>query len=635
VRNVAAKSLDVAVVASWYPAIDDQVRGRFIADQVRALAASGRVRPIVVSFDPAGLVGDWRLRTRLADRITVDAIQAIGGPEPIFSAKAYAADAPIPVARLPISGGRTASQPVLHALRFREAVLDALATRWIAGGDRGEGKAPASWPPRPALIHAHTGYPDGAAAVSLADRLDVPLIITEHASYLGSLLARPEIRAAYLRGAQRAGRLLAVSQALAAELRAALPEVADRIEVLPNAVAADDFQTIEGGAIGGEDRRPGELLYIGHRTDGKGMATLLQAFALIRAARPTTSLRLIGGAPDPALERRWRRLADDLGLAAAVSFEPPADRRSVAAAMARAGVFVHASRRETFGVVIAEALAAGLPVVATASEGATEILGSEVARFGALVPPDDPAAFAAAVVDVIDRRDQFDRAALRASVRARFDAPLIAARLADVYGDVLADDAGQRGPAPRPGMRGGLDHEPTAQPIRGSAALPPANRLRVLVALDPERARLADALPEAARAGLIVVTAAGPGGPVARYADVITADLGGRSRVTADVALLGRGPLTWRRLGRLVRHPAAAARRRGWLPGLEQMVRTRGEAAVALAIARARSSGRDPAELPTIVCTDGLDHLAASPAIDRGEATAAPGGLRWLADRSA
>ena len=53
--------------------------------------------------------------------------------------------------------------------------------------------------------------------------------------------------------------------------------------------------------------------------------------------------------------------------------------------MARASVFVHASRYETFGVVAAEALAAGLPVVATDSGGVTEILGAEPERLGALV----------------------------------------------------------------------------------------------------------------------------------------------------------------------------------------------------------------------------------------------------------
>ena len=68
--------------------------------------------------------------------------------------------------------------------------------------------------------------------------------------------------------------------------------------------------------------------------------------------------------------------------------------------MSSASVFVHASRYETFGVVAAEALAAGMPIVATASGGEFEILGDDPSSLGAVVPVDDAQAFAAAVLDV-------------------------------------------------------------------------------------------------------------------------------------------------------------------------------------------------------------------------------------------
>ncbi|MDP9119414.1 MAG: hypothetical protein M3M93_03935, partial [Actinomycetota bacterium] len=57
--------LPVIVVASWYPGVDDPARGRFVADQVDALAASGRVSPLVVSFDTALIDGDQL--SRVAD----------------------------------------------------------------------------------------------------------------------------------------------------------------------------------------------------------------------------------------------------------------------------------------------------------------------------------------------------------------------------------------------------------------------------------------------------------------------------------------------------------------------------------------------------------------------------------------
>ncbi|MGZ3641663.1 MAG: hypothetical protein ACXVAI_05290, partial [Candidatus Limnocylindrales bacterium] len=58
--------LDLLVVG-WFPAADDPIAGRFVADQVAALAATGRVTPSVVSFEPFWPNGDLDLRTRAAE----------------------------------------------------------------------------------------------------------------------------------------------------------------------------------------------------------------------------------------------------------------------------------------------------------------------------------------------------------------------------------------------------------------------------------------------------------------------------------------------------------------------------------------------------------------------------------------
>ena len=300
--------LAVAIVASWFPSLVDPNSGRFIADQVAALYGSGRVRPAVVSFDPAFMSGSGRMRSRLAAAILDDARTAVREADDVFSAAGISGGPPgVPVARLPIPEGRTAVDPVLHALRHRQVVLEALADRWTTSSEVGSGL-----PPRPAVVHAHTGYPDGAAAVALAGRLAVPLLVTEHASFLVQLLARPQVRAAYLRAARQAFRLIVVSDALAFRLRQAMPEIAERVVVVPNAVSVDDFILVPLA-----DRRADELLYVGQRTEAKGVPLLLAALARVRERRPGVTLRLIGQAPHPALDLRWQQLAARLGVAGA------------------------------------------------------------------------------------------------------------------------------------------------------------------------------------------------------------------------------------------------------------------------------------------------------------------------------
>jgi hypothetical protein len=133
---------------------------------------------------------------------------------------------------------------------------------------------------------------------------------------------------------------------------------------MPNAVAVDEF-----GPPSASDRVPDQLLFVGYLKESKGIETLLRATAVARSLRPSVTLRLIGRAPEPATGERWRRLAVELGLEDAVTFEGAADRQGIAAAMREAALFVHPSPRETFGVVAVEALASGLPVVATDSGG--------------------------------------------------------------------------------------------------------------------------------------------------------------------------------------------------------------------------------------------------------------------------
>ena len=92
------------------------------------------------------------------------------------------------------------------------------------------------------------------------------------------------------------------------------------------------------------------------------------------------------------------------------------------------------SRRESFGVVLAEALACGTPVVATDCGGPADIVTDEV---GALVPLEDPEALAAGIERVLDRTGEYDPAKLRAYALDRFGARRVGARIVELYREAL------------------------------------------------------------------------------------------------------------------------------------------------------------------------------------------------------
>jgi glycosyltransferase involved in cell wall biosynthesis len=135
------------------------------------------------------------------------------------------------------------------------------------------------------------------------------------------------------------------------------------------------------------------LLYFG-RLDffQKGIDTLLQAMAIIAAREPDVELRVAGRGKD--LERA-RALAGDLGISDRVRFLGPVSEGERRDLFAGAQVLLMPSRFEGFGMVAAEAMAAGVPLVAAAAGSLPEVVAAPLG--GVLVAPGDPAALAAAV----------------------------------------------------------------------------------------------------------------------------------------------------------------------------------------------------------------------------------------------
>ena len=408
----------ILIVSRWYPSYDRPGSGSFVADQVAALQRAG-ARTTVASFDyvrDATMRGDvdrirsvesaWTETVRLESALTIPRTWGAGAP----------------VARLPVVKtwiGQT-DQDTEELVSRHTGVLQAFGSAYAA-------RAAAAGDPV-TVVHAHTGIPDGLAAVPLAKALAVPLVVTEHDLTLPRRLADPTARMAY-RELLGASRVVAVSRALADRIAGALvidgPAVAP-IELIPNPVPLEPFRDPNGG-----QRDLDEALWVGARAEHKGMETLLRAMRIAIGACPGLRLRLIGpaAAPDDA---RWEALAAELGISERVSFEPQADRAGVALAMHRAGLFVHPSPWETFGIVAAEALASGLPVAATRSGGVDEIIGPDP-RYGELATEPGPDGLAAAIVRLRERLPSIPRETLAESVAARYAPEVVAARTLELY----------------------------------------------------------------------------------------------------------------------------------------------------------------------------------------------------------
>jgi glycosyltransferase involved in cell wall biosynthesis len=165
---------------------------------------------------------------------------------------------------------------------------------------------------------------------------------------------------------------------------------ADRVHVAEPGV---DAAAVAPGTAAGD-----ALLCVGPVTPDKGHDVLLDALAT--ATDLSWRCACVGSLDRaPAFADRVRRRAWEGGLRDRVGFPGPRTGPELDRAYAAADLLVLASRAETYGMVVTEALARGLPVLAAEVGGVTEALGrgQDGTRPGLLVPPGDPAALAAAL----------------------------------------------------------------------------------------------------------------------------------------------------------------------------------------------------------------------------------------------
>jgi glycosyltransferase involved in cell wall biosynthesis len=186
---------------------------------------------------------------------------------------------------------------------------------------------------------------------------------------------------------------------------------ASRVAVVPNAVDPRAFVTPAPPASGGFD-----VACAARLTPEKGVDVLVRATAIIRRTRPDTRVLVLGGAQEghEAYHSQLVGLAAELGVSDALCFRGFVDEPFQHWAGAR--VYVQPSRREGFGLAVAEAMAGRLPVVATAVGGLVDVLDG--GRAGVLVPPDDPEALAAAVQELLDNPEKSARLATAGRERA-------------------------------------------------------------------------------------------------------------------------------------------------------------------------------------------------------------------------
>ena len=295
------------------------------------------------------------------------------------------------------------------------------------------------------LIHIQTPFIAHYAGLKAARKLGLPVVATYHTLFEEYLQHyAPFLPASWLKGQARAfsrrqcnalDAVVVPSTAMRQRLEAY--GVTTPLHVLPTGLPLAQFARGDGPAFRARHGIPvGQpvALFVGRVAHEKNIGFLLEALLHARRLRPEVLLVVAGEGPAMAdLQAQVRAL----GLHGAVRFIGYLDRqRELPDCYAAADVFVFASRTETQGLVLLEAMAAGLPVIALAEMGTIDILAP---GRGAFCPPAEPKGFGEMLGHFLNRSEAWRHLAEEAPVYAReWSDTAMAARLAGLYRE-LAD----------------------------------------------------------------------------------------------------------------------------------------------------------------------------------------------------
>lgn len=299
---------------------------------------------------------------------------------------------------------------------------------------------------RPSVIHTHSPFLMGSAGQYAARRLRLPLVFTHHTMYseyvhyvpLVSQRFSGELVTRYtVRYCNRCTLIIAPSQATRAFLTSR--GVRAPIKVLPTAgIELDRFATLNPSWVKPAYGIPSDaplVITVGRLGREKRFEMLLMAFA--HAARGGRERLLVVGGGAQANE--LRRVAEALDVAGQVIFTGPLEHDRVLDCYAAADVFAFASPTETQGLVVIEAMAAGLPVVAVGAGGVAETVADGETG---LLTELDPGALGAAIRRMLDDPALRRRCAASGRQAARaYAIDEIVHRLVELYRQVAENAA--------------------------------------------------------------------------------------------------------------------------------------------------------------------------------------------------
>ena len=266
----------------------------------------------------------------------------------------------------------------------------------------------------PDIIHAEVTIPAGYAACKLGKKYNIPVLVTEHASFFKSFFeGKNKEYGSYVLANST---FTTVSNYMAKYME----NLTSNVEVLPNLIDTNIFKK-ERNKITSL-----RLVTVSAFRQGKNIENILEALKILTKDYSDVKLTIVG---DGYLEKNYKNKCHELNLDQYVTFTGRKTKAEIADILNQNNIFVISSIKETFCIPGLEALASGIPVVATKCLGPEEYLDKTC---GELVPINDPIALANAIKKVYQNLDKYDIDHLR-SIADKYSANAVTSKAIKIY----------------------------------------------------------------------------------------------------------------------------------------------------------------------------------------------------------
>ena len=278
---------------------------------------------------------------------------------------------------------------------------------------------------KPDILHAHFAFWGGVATEKLAKEFGIPYVITEQGTaYARNLYSATKFRRA-ISVFNHAATSICLTPSLAQNVSLRLG-IENNFAIVPNAVDTDFFKL---APLTKKDKKF-TFFALSNLVSHKALDFLIKSFYKAFYKDSEVQLLIGGDGPD---RKRLESLCEELGLSRRIFFLGRLNREEARSYFHRAHAFVHPSDVETFGVVVIEAMASGLPVVSTICGGPEHIVTKES---GYLVNCRDETQFSTALAQLRGSVDRFDAEKIRQYTIKRYSLKAVADQLLNIYNGI-------------------------------------------------------------------------------------------------------------------------------------------------------------------------------------------------------